>query len=216
VNAAVLLWIGEPRTADSNYCSAALIKGTAPGRFEGITAAHCVIESLNAISTSPIWVTIPGHDTKYLAELFVVGNPLKGHDFARFYVDLDIRMATIPLGDERFLNDGDPVLSIAFPWGIGPSCFSGRILKVAANANCPNNDGMTCLGMIFFDMSHAAGSSGSILIANGRIVGVHSVGNGRLGFATPATRIAAPDKLALLLDKRAPSPTVEPTPGLPE
>lgn len=166
-----------------------------------VSAAHCIgnddvqKERVAAYRNIPFYITFDESDEKrfYRAKVKSVGYQHRGDDFAEFEVTSNQTWPTIPIGDERKEEEGNAVLNIASPLGLGRQVFHGHISKIDLDRPIVQGD-INWKGTVLLQMTGTnGGSSGSAVISEkqGAIVAflVGTIG-GTTITAIPASRFA--------------------------
>ena len=137
------------------------------------TAAHCVGEDqTEGKERSAKWQNTaffmtfdePQNKTFYPAEVRGVGFQHRGDDFAIFEVKTDQKWTTIGLGDEKKEEDGNPVINVASPLGLGKQVYRGVISSLDLDRPLIQGD-INWRHSISLQIAADGGSSGSAIIS---------------------------------------------------
>lgn len=118
------------------------------------------------------------------------------YDLAALRVDAS-NLPTIELGDSRRLQAGDVVLALGFPFGVTGGATTGVVIGSGANLPELANSGREWIAAsLHLRPGH---SGGSMVDAQGRLVGINTMMNGPdVGMAVPVHVAAAFLKRALV------------------
>lgn len=165
--AVALIYVGEgDNFSDKNFiCTATAIAQTGNG-YLFLTAAHCVIRN-----NGPMFLSTDANNPEiyYPAYIQGYGDLDKDQDFAILYVQANPgTFTTVKVGSNP-AQDGEAVLSVSAPAGVGKATLRGTILMTYMNHDRPLNlnDGFhdNWQGDILFNtVGEAPGGSGSALI----------------------------------------------------
>ncbi|MBX3270322.1 MAG: Do family serine endopeptidase [Sandaracinaceae bacterium] len=143
-------------------------------------------------------------DGRELAARAVGGDPESDVAVLRIEVEPGVRLRALPYGDSTALRQGDPVLAIGNPFGVGQTVTMG-IVSATGRASMGIND---YEDFIQTDAAINPGNSGGALVdARGELVGINTAilsrtgGSHGIGFAIPSS-MARPIAEALLRDGR--------------
>lgn len=174
--------------------------------YHFVTAAHCVGEDDEAkekvakYATTAFYITFDESDAKtfYRAKVDHVGYQHRGDDFAIFLVKSKAEWPIVPIGDEKKEAEGNPVINVASPLGLGKQVFRGAISKLELDRQVVQGD-INWSGVVLLQMPGTnGGSSGSAVISETQhaIVAflVGTIGNTTIA-AIPASRFTAFEKL---------------------
>ena len=141
--------------------------------YRFISAAHCIgpddtqKERVARASPIPFYITFDESDQKmfYRATATAIGYQHRGDDFAVFSVTAAADWPLIPIGDERKEEEGNEVLNIASPLGLGRQVFHGHITKLELDRPVIDGD-INWRGSVLIQVpGSAGGSSGSAIIS---------------------------------------------------
>lgn len=171
-------------------------------RYEFAGAAHCigvddvVKERVASYRNIPFYVTFDDSRQKkfYAARVLEVGYQHRGDDFAVFEVRSDEIWPVVPVGDERKEEEGNAVINLASPLGLGRQVFHGHISKMELDRPLIEGD-INWRGAMLLQMSGTnGGSSGSAIMSEEQeaIVGflVGTIGGTSIA-AIPASKFSA-------------------------
>lgn len=196
-----------------------------PRAYRFVTAAHCVGEdettkerSANAAKT-PFFITYDesGKEPKrfWPAKAIFVGYQSRGEDFTEFEVQSTENWPIVPLGNEKDAKDGDEILNVASPLGLGKQVFDGTITSVYLDRPIIQGD-INWKGSVALQLPGTnGGSSGSTVVhyESKKIVAilVGSIG-GTTITAIPISRFIAVRKAVSEKKYKYYQPTVETNP----
>jgi hypothetical protein len=144
-------------------------------KYTFVSAAHCVGEDdvqHERVATSnrtTFYISFDESKLKrfYNAKVLWVGYQHRGDDFSIYEVDpgKDVDWPVIPIGDEKKEQEGNSVLNIASPQGLGLQVFHGSISKMELDRPVVEGD-INWKGAILLQMPGTnGGSSGSAIIS---------------------------------------------------
>lgn len=169
----ILMAQGQTGGLDVRCTATAFEKNGSTYKF--VSAAHCVGEDDKTHEKSApfvhqaFYVTFDEKDQKvlYAAKPVAVGYQSRGDDFSVFEVKLPKERVTytIPLGDEKKEQEGNPVINPASPQGLGVQLFRGNISKMELERPLVESD-INWMGVMLLQMPGTnGGSSGSAIIS---------------------------------------------------
>ena len=171
-NATALLYSQDASGSMRMHCTATAFEKTKTG-YQFVSAAHCIgsddtqKERVAEYRRIPFYITFDETDLKtfYAAKVVAVGYQHRGDDFAIFELSTDEQWPTIPIGDERKEEEGNAVLNIASPLGLGRQVFHGNISKLELDRPIVQGD-INWKGSVLLQMPGTdGGSSGSAIIS---------------------------------------------------
>ncbi len=184
------------------------------------TAAHCVgtddVDKEKSADTKniPFYITFDEAKAKtfYPAKALFVGYQHRGEDFSVFEVDTDADWGVMPLGDEKKASDGDDIINVSSPLGLGKQVLVGTISSVYLDRPLIEGD-INWKGSITLTIGGVnGGSSGSAIVSQDQkaIVGflVGTIG-GTTVTAIPVSKFKAVRKAVEEGKYRYYSPTVD-------
>lgn len=174
-------------------------------KYRFVSAAHCIgnddttKEKVADYKNTPFYITFDESTTKvfHRTRVVAVGYQHRGDDFATFEVESKDAWPTIPIGDERNEDEGNPVINVASPLGLGRQVFHGSISKLELDRPIVKGD-INWKGTVLLQMPGTdGGSSGSAVISTkqGAIVAflVGTIGSTTIT-AIPASRFEGFEK----------------------
>lgn len=174
--------------------------------YRFVTASHCIgsddaqKEKVAAYKNIPFYISFDESDEKkfYRAKAHSVGYQHRGDDFAVFEVTSKSEWPIVPIGDEKLEKEGNPLINVASPLGLGKQVFHGSISKMELDRPIVQGD-INWKGTMLIQMPGTdGGSSGSSLMSPKQeaIVGflVGTIG-GTTITAIPASRFTTFQKL---------------------
>lgn len=174
-------------------------------KYRFVTAAHCIgeddasREQAADFTQTEFYITFDDSKVKtfYSAKVLSVGYQHRGDDFATFEVKSKEQWPIVPVGDERKEAEGNAVLNVASPLGLGRQVFWGNISKLSLERPIVQGD-INWSGALLLQMAGTnGGSSGSAVISPAQksivafLVGI--IGNTSIA-AIPASRFSAFEK----------------------
>lgn len=138
------------------------------------TAAHCIgkddttKEKSADTKQTPFFITFDESGTKrfWPAKPIFVGYQSRGEDVAEFEVVTNELWDTIPLGDEKKSKDGDEILNISVPMGLGKQVLMGNIASVYLDRPIVQGD-INWKGSMTLALTGVnGGSSGSAVVSD--------------------------------------------------
>lgn len=141
--------------------------------YKFVSAAHCVgnddtaHERVAAYRKVSFYVTFDHVDQKvfYTAKAVAVGYQHRGDDFSVFEVKSKETWPIVPVGDERKEQEGNAVLNIASPLGLGKQVFHGSISKMELDRPIIDGD-INWKGTMLLQLPGVnGGSSGSSILS---------------------------------------------------
>lgn len=210
-------------TAFEQLASESVVNGKKVAVVEGYlfaTAAHCVgsddatKERSADTKTTPFFITFDDTHVKqfYEATPVFVGYQSRGEDFAVFKVKTNEKWSTVPIGDEKKASDGDDVINVSVPQGLGKQVLYGNITSVFLDRPIIEGD-INWKGTIALSIGGVnGGSSGSAIVSEdqGAIIGflVGTIGGSTIT-AIPISRFVAVRKAVLEKLYKYYTPTVQ-------
>lgn len=200
-------------------------KVTKPVAYRFLTAAHCVGDDIVSkeksadTSRDTYFITFDesGKEPKkfWPAKPIFVGYQSRGEDFAEFEVESNESWTIVPLGDERKASDGDDIVNVSVPLGLGKQLLYGTISKVFLDRPV-QQDTINWKGAIMLQLPGInGGSSGSAIVSEDQksIVGilVGTIGGNTI-VAVPVSRFIAVRKAVGERKYKYFQPTVEVNP----
>lgn len=155
-------------------CSAtAFEKVTLPGtpvvyKYRFVSAAHCVggdSDAKQKLEKFFISDDVRGEKTFTAAKLIEAGDKTKGDDFSLFEVKTSLDYTYIPLGDNQKLKMGDPVLSVAAPYGLGKQFYMGYISELSLDRPPVDAGEVQWTDLMLIEIGGGPGSSGSSIVS---------------------------------------------------
>lgn len=203
-HATALLYAQDESGGLSMRCTATAFKKDGD-TYRFVTAAHCVGEDDSAkekvakFNTTAFYITFDGSDPKtfHRAKVEYVGYQHRGDDFSTFVVKSKLEWPVIDVGDEKKEAEGNPVINVASPLGLGLQVFRGAISKLELDRQIIQGD-INWSGVVLLQMPGTnGGSSGSAVISETQhaIVAflVGTIGGTTIA-AIPASRFTAFEK----------------------
>ena len=174
-NATALLYSQDAKGGMRMRCTATAYERTEtiPYVYTFVTAAHCVgsdnrqKERVADYRRTSFYITFDQTEQKtfYRANVKSIGYQTRGDDFAEFEVISPQDWPRIPIGDERLEEEGNEILNIASPLGLGRQVFHGHITKLILDRPVVQGD-INWQGSILIQVpGSAGGSSGSAIIS---------------------------------------------------
>lgn len=165
------------------------------------TASHCIGNDVVEKEKSAKWsdksffMTFDLADSKvfYPANVKAVGYQHRGDDFAVFEVKTNETWTVIPIGDEKQEADGNAVLNVASPLGVGKQVYRGVISSLDIDRPIVQGD-INWRHTIGLQIAADGGSSGSAVISEkqGKIIAfLVGTAGGAIVIAIPASRFLA-------------------------
>lgn len=142
--------------------------------YRYVTAAHCIggddrsKERAADTKQTPFFITYDESPVKkfYVAKPILVGYQSRGEDLAEFEVRTDESWPIIPLGDEKKSNDGDDILNVSAPLGLGKQVLLGNIASVYLDRPIVQGD-INWKGSMTLALTGVnGGSSGSAIVSD--------------------------------------------------
>jgi len=208
--AVLLLYSQNAEGGMTMHCTATTFdKSTSSAGYLLVSAAHCLgnddttKERAATGKNVPFFVTFD--ETAQIKKFYPVtvqwvGYQHRGEDFAVLEVHTDETWVMVPLGDEKTLKDGAPIINIASPLGLGKQVFRGSITNLFIDRPIVQGD-INWRGAMFLDIPAGGGSSGSALISEKQeaIVGflVGTVGGDNNVVGIPVSRFKAVNEAVL-------------------
>lgn len=194
--ATAILYAQDAQGGLSMRCTATAFEKVSGG-YRFVSAAHCAGSDDTAreqVAKAPsLYITFDAADQKvfYPAKVTATGYQHRGDDFLILEVKSDEKWPTIPVGDERKEAEGNAVLNIASPLGLGKQVFHGSISKLELDRPVVQGD-INWKGSVLLQMPGTdGGSSGSAVLSEqqGAIIAflVGTIG-GSTVTAIPATK----------------------------
>jgi S1-C subfamily serine protease len=154
------------------HCTATAFEKT-EDVYQFVTAAHCIgeddpeKEKVAAFHNTSFYITFDesGIKTFHRAKVHSVGYQHRGDDFAVFEVESDEKWPTTPIGDEQLEEEGNEVLNVASPLGLGLQVFHGSISKLKLDRPVVQGDINWKDSMLLQMPGTDGGSSGSSIIS---------------------------------------------------
>ena len=155
-------------------CSAtAFSKTILPGtptvyKYRFASAAHCVSGDSDTQQKQEkffISADARGEKTFTAAKLIEAGDKSKGDDFSLFEVTTGESYEFIPLGDEKPLALGDPIISVADPYGLGKQYFQGYVSDKALDRPPLDASVVIWTDLMTIQIGGGPGSSGSSVVS---------------------------------------------------
>lgn len=142
--------------------------------YRFVTAAHCIgkddtgKEKSADTKQTPFFITFDESGTKrfWPAKPIFVGYQSRGEDIAEFEVATSESWATVALGDEKKSKDGDEILNISVPMGLGKQVLMGNIASVYLDRPIVQGDINWKGSMTLALMGVNGGSSGSAVVSD--------------------------------------------------
>ena len=170
--ATALLYSQDEAGGMRMHCTVTAFEKTKVG-YKFVSAAHCIgnddtqHEKVATYKNIPFYITFDQTKAKIFlsARVKAVGYQHRGDDFSVFEVETNETWPTIPIGDERKEEEGNPILNIASPLGLGRQVFHGSISKIELDRPIVEGD-INWKGTVLIQMSGVnGGSSGSAIIS---------------------------------------------------
>ncbi len=155
-------------------CSAtAFAKTTLPGtptiyKYRFVSAAHCIggdNDSQQKMQKFFISADARGEKTFTSAKLIEAGDKSKGDDFSLFEVTTAENYDFVPLGDEKKLVLGDPIVSVADPYGLGKQYFQGYMSDLSLDRPPVDSQVVMWTDLMLIQIGGGPGSSGSSVVS---------------------------------------------------
>lgn len=151
-------------------CTATVIEKTETG-YLLVTAAHCVSrdneQNHRAEPERGFWFISfdnPGSKDFLAAKLVAVGYQHRGDDFALLSIDTDIKVPVVAIGEDAASHEGEAVLNVASPLGLGKQVFKGHVSSPKLDRPVDANDIHWTGAMLIAIVGVNGGSSGSAII----------------------------------------------------
>jgi hypothetical protein len=139
--------------------------------YQFVSAAHCAGSddtTKEKVAKAPtLYITFDERAEKvfWRAEVVATGYQHRGDDFLILSVTSSKDWPTIPIGDERQEAEGNAVLNIASPLGLGKQVFHGSISKLTLDRPVIEGD-INWKGSVLLQMPGTdGGSSGSAVLS---------------------------------------------------
>lgn len=169
--AVALLYSQDESGGMSMHCTMTAFEKTKDG-YLFATAAHCIGSDDTQHEKSAPHANISffmtfdetGAKTFYPAEVKAVGYQHRGDDFAIFEVKSDKEWPVIPVGTEKLEADGNAVLNVASPLGLGKQVYRGVIASLDVDRPIIQGD-INWRHSISLQIAADGGSSGSAIIS---------------------------------------------------
>ncbi len=170
--------------------------------YRFISAAHCigdddrVHEKVASAVQQSFYITFDNQSPKifYEAKPRAIGYQSRGDDCAVFDVTApkDAQWPTVPLGDEKHETEGNDIINVAAPLGLGIQLFKGTISSMSLDRPVVSGE-FSWKGFLQLQLSGVAGgSSGSAVISlkQNAIVGliIGTIGGNQI-VAVPISRL---------------------------
>lgn len=173
--AATAILVAQNASGDMDVrCTATAFKKNG-STYQFATAAHCIGSDNTAKERVAPWdrqafyITFDEKETKvyFSARPKLVGYQSRGDDFAVFEVKApkDVKWEVIELGDEGDEVEGNEVLNVAAPQGLGIQVFHGHISSLSLDRPVVQGD-INWMGSMLLQLPGTdGGSSGSAIIS---------------------------------------------------
>jgi hypothetical protein len=175
-NATALLYSQDSAGGMRMHCtSTAYERDEDDGLYEYtfLSAAHCIgndnqgREQVADYRNKIFYITFDRTDPKifYRAEVKSIGYQSRGDDFAELTVLSREMWPIIPIGDERKEEEGNEVVNVASPFGLGKQVFHGHITKLELDRPVVQGN-INWTGVMLVQIpGTGGGSSGSAIIS---------------------------------------------------
>lgn len=143
--------------------------------YRFITAAHCIgnddksKERAADTQQTPFYITFDESEMKrfWPAAPIFVGYQSRGEDIAEFEVKTSEDWPIVPLGDEKKASDGDEIINVSVPMGLGKQVLMGNIASVYLDRPINTDDGINWKGSMTLALTGVnGGSSGSAVVSD--------------------------------------------------
>jgi S1-C subfamily serine protease len=137
-------------------------------KYRFASAAHCVTGDSDAkqkLEKFFISDDVKGEKTFTAAKLIEAGDKTKGDDFSLFEVKTALDYEYLPLGDNQKLQLGDPVLSVAAPYGLGKQFYMGYISELSLDRPPVDAGSVQWTDLMLIEIGGGPGSSGSSIVS---------------------------------------------------
>lgn len=199
-NAVGILYSQEFNGGMTMRCTMTAFEKTKDG-YLFASAAHCIgadnqsKERSAAHKDIPFYMTFDeaGNKTFYPAEPKAVGYQSRGDDFAIFEVKTDKTWPIIPIGTEKDEEEGNAIINVASPLGLGKQVFKGTISSLNLDRPIIQGD-INWRGSIGLQIAAEGGSSGSAIISEKQekiVAFLVGTAGGSTVIAIPATKFTA-------------------------
>lgn len=184
-------------------CTATLFDFVPPDNYKLITAGHCVVDVLEdnkmIVTKTPLFVSADEDNDKGFVRTTIekVGKINNGYDVAVLSAKTERVLTTVEIGDERLSKDGDAILNVAVPGGLGKTCFRGYISHLIVDRPLRQPGGLIdWSGTMLLQLPLSPGSSGSAIFspAQNKIIGVLVGSVDGHAIAIPISRLSNTDK----------------------
>lgn len=163
----VLLYQQDQSGGMQMLCTATAYRKVDAG-YRFVSASHCVDGKTETDQKSAkYFVTLDSEGAKTFipATLVESGDKIKGDDFSIFLVKSDKELAVVPLGDDKKLSLGSPVVSIAAPLGLGKQYFQGYVSEQKIDRPPLDAGEVKWHDAMLIDIGSGPGSSGSAIVS---------------------------------------------------
>lgn len=198
-DAVLILYTQRSNGTMETTCTGTIFDKNKDGkRYRVLTSAHCIIEKdldgRRSVIKRPIFFTADEDNKKVFlrATIDKVGNAEDGYDLAVLIIETDKELNVIPLGDSTKVKDGESILNVSVPDGLGKVCLHGFVSK--SNINRPleiESERIDLMGFMLIQMDISQGSSGSAVFSvdQNKIIGVLTGTIGVNAIAVPISRL---------------------------
>lgn len=166
--------------------------------YRVLTSAHCIVEKnldgKRDVIKRPLFFTADEDDKKLFlrATIEKVGNLEAGYDLAVLIIETEKELTVASLGDSTKVKDGESILNVSVPDGLGKVCLHGFISKALINRPLEiESEGIDLMGFMLVQMDISNGASGSAIfsISQDKIIGVLTGTIGNNAIAVPISRL---------------------------
>jgi len=136
--------------------------------YRFVSAAHCVEGDDDKVQKlQKFYVSSDANGEKnYLsAKLIEAGDKTQGDDFSLFEVTTADKFVVTPLGDESKLSNGDPVLDVAGPLGLGKQYYQGYVSELHLDRPPVDAGVVLWTNLMLIQIGGGPGSSGSAIVS---------------------------------------------------
>jgi len=165
----VLLYQQDESGGMQMLCTATAYRKMEKGAgYRFASASHCVegkTETEQKAAKYFVTLDTNGAKTFIPASLVESGDKMKGDDFSIFLVKSDKEIPIVPLGDEKKLSLGSPVINIAAPLGLGKQFFQGYISEMKIDRPPLNAGDVNWHDAMLINIGGGPGSSGSSVVS---------------------------------------------------
>ncbi len=148
-------------------CTATAYRKTDSG-YRFVSAAHCVPGDRDFEQKQiKFFVTADKASLKSFVEVSLIeaGDKQVGDDFAIFEAETDAVFTVTPLGDSASVKQGDSMLNIASPFGLGKQLFVGYVSLAHVDRPKMDLNEVQWTDVMMVNIGGGPGSSGSAIVS---------------------------------------------------